>query len=189
VIEKNIQVEIFFGKAMKRGKDRNTLNRIGKELGIKHLYDWYKIDSKSNPEFRQLLRKYGNSLQKALEINYSEYKWLSWRFPRVITGFWESESNQKTFMDWMGKQLSFKELEDWYQVRVEDFNKYGGRGLLVHYYGDSKIKALTTIYAEHDWIPWKFAQVPVKYWDDKNNRKLFFDWLGKQVGIISYFSS
>ncbi len=42
---------------------------------------------------------------------------------------------------------------------------------------------LSTIYPEHKWLPWKFAAAQPGFWGDKNNQKLFLDWVEKELNI------
>jgi hypothetical protein len=45
---------------------------------------------------------------------------------------------------------------------------------------------LSTLYPEYDWLPWKFAQSPKKFWDDISNQKRFLEWAGNQLGVKQY---
>jgi hypothetical protein len=53
---------------------------------------------------------------------YPEYEWLPWRFNIVLKGFWDDVKNQKKFMDWAGKQLDYKNREDWFKVTTKVTN-------------------------------------------------------------------
>jgi hypothetical protein len=44
---------------------------------------------------------------------------------------------------------------------------------------------LSTAYPQHEWLPWKFDQVPNYFWDDIQNQKKFLNWMGKQLKINS----
>jgi hypothetical protein len=50
---------------------------------------------------------------------YPEYEWLSWRFTQIPKNFWEKMENQKKFVDWAGKKLGIKEMDDWYKILRE----------------------------------------------------------------------
>jgi hypothetical protein len=50
---------------------------------------------------------------------YPEHEWLPWRFSKVPNGFWDDIKNQRDFLDWAGKQLNYKNKEDWYKVTKE----------------------------------------------------------------------
>lgn len=47
----------------------------------------------------------------------------------------------------------------------------------------SLVKALSEIYSEHEWHPWKFQQVPQGYWQSIDNQIQFFDWVAQQLNI------
>ncbi len=65
---------------------------------------------------------YNNSPSLLISTVYSEYKWLPWRFSHVPKGYWEDMKNQRNFMDWVGKQLNYNDMEDWYKVTAEVIN-------------------------------------------------------------------
>jgi hypothetical protein len=47
------------------------------------------------------------------------------------------------------------------------------------------IKALTTLYPEHQFKPWLFRRVPQGYWNDPQNQLLFMDWFASVYNIKS----
>ena len=63
---------------------------------------------------------------------------------------------------------------------LKDLIKLGGQTLLP-LYSDSLYKLLSTIYPEHEWLPWKFSQNT--YWDDSGNWKEFFDYAASKLHI------
>jgi hypothetical protein len=42
---------------------------------------------------------------------------------------------------------------------------------------------LKSIYANHNWIPWKFPVVENGFWADYSNQKAYFDWLMRELDI------
>ncbi len=46
---------------------------------------------------------------------FPEFEWLPWKF-HVPKGFWNDMNNQRNFVDWVGKQLKYKNREDWYKI-------------------------------------------------------------------------
>src|SRR5689334_11764989 len=101
--------------------------------------------------------------------------------PNVPSRFWTEGTNHRAFFNWLGKQLGYKELDDWYNVTTEIILKHGGLSLLREYYNNSLSQALQTLYPEHNWLPWRFWQAPKGCWENKRNQKQFFDWLGEQL--------
>lgn len=165
-------------------KDTFTPNKLffdwlGKQLGYKESNDWYKISKEVIQEHGggTLLLQYENSPVQALRHLYPEHEWLEWKFQYVGFGFWNNPNNQKNFLDWLGTQLEFKTMEDWHNISNDLILQYGGRGLLA-YYNNSSLQMLQSLYPQHEWIPWKFIQVPSDYWKDTKNQRLFMDWLG-----------
>lgn len=37
--------------------------------------------------------------------------------------------------------------------------------------------------SEHTWEVWRFSQAPDGFWDDKDNRQTYFDWLAQQLSV------
>jgi hypothetical protein len=46
-------------------------------------------------------------------------------------------------------------------------------------------RTLQSLYPDYDWIQWKFVHVPIGYWNDIQNRRKFFDFLGKKLNIVA----
>lgn len=127
-------------------------------------------------------------------------------FVRVPKSLWSKENNRRQFFDWLGKQLGYKNMDDWYSINMNDIAKFGGDGLMSHYYNNSPSSALLSVYPEHNWDFKKFVGVPKRLWQNKNhsrekffgkgceqaphsywtkieNRVQFFTWLGLELGI------
>ena len=102
--------------------------------------------------------------------------------PNKPKGFWSKIKNQKEFLEWMSKQLGFQTINDWHKLTHEKFIRYGGSGLLSRY-GNSPSKVLLSLYPNHNWMMWKFERVPSGFWDSAKNKKLFLDWLSKELKL------
>ena len=132
---------------------------LAKEFGIKLKDDWYsitvsKVESKGG---RLLLEYYGQSLVNLLKFVYPEHPWQIWRFHQVSAGFWDDISNQKMYFDWLAEQLNINDLQDWYNIKEDQWrDKDKLRFLLSSKYGDSLAKALKTIYPHY---PWKLQRI------------------------------
>jgi hypothetical protein len=50
-------------------------------------------------------------------------------------------------------------------------------------YMDSPYQLLSTVFPEHDWLPWKFGHTPKGYWENMKNQRLFVDWAGNRLNI------
>src|SRR5687767_13449017 len=80
-------------------------------------------------------------------------------------GWWPKLENQRQFLNWLGQQLNIKNYEDWYKVRTVDVLQYRGGEHLLLLYGRSLSKALSTIYPDYNWQPWKFVKIQAGYFN------------------------
>src|SRR4051812_44857327 len=91
-------------------------------------------------------------------------------------------SMHRQFFDTLRYQLGYRDMDDWYNVTLEDIQKYGGARLMARHYNDSPLKALQAVYPEHTWIIWRFGRTPRGFWEKAEQRKQYFDWLGAHLG-------
>ncbi len=68
---------------------------------------------------------------------------------RTPSGYWNSVSNQRSFLDSLGKSLNITSHEEWYKVTIAKVYEHGGASLLTYRYGNSVRKLLTTVYPEY----------------------------------------
>lgn len=99
--------------------------------------------------------------------------------------YWNAKSNGKLFLDWLGSELGFKHLTDWYNITEEDIESRGGTKLLAMH-NRSPLSLVTEVYSNHDWIPFKFSRKGKHFWREKSNHRGFFDWLGKELGFETH---
>jgi hypothetical protein len=103
-------------------------------------------------------------------------------------------NNQRKYLDWAAKHLNVKEMKDWYKVtsKVHTFLDYltsqefvaiGGANILSQSGQKSTFSLLSTVYPEHEWLPWKFSPIPNNFWDDVNNQHKFITWASKHLNI------
>lgn len=90
--------------------------------------------------------------------------------------------SQRVFFDKLAEKLGIKSLEGWYGVRASQLHEPGLSGLLTHHYHGSLCKALLHLYPEHEWMVWRFPQVPKGFWNERNEREMF-SWLGEELGV------
>src|SRR5437763_1774865 len=100
---------------------------------------------------------------------------MQWRFDRVPMEFWKNTKTRREFFDWLGNQLGYKSMDDWYNVTVENIHEHVGSWLLNYYYNGSPSKALQSAYPEHNWMLWRFGRVPIGFWEKPENQREFFD--------------
>ena len=89
-----------------------------KELNINKWSDWYSVSNKDFTEIggKILIKQYNNSMFQLLSKFYPENEWLPWRFESCPQSYWHSVENQRKFVDWAGRELQIKSMNDWYKV-------------------------------------------------------------------------
>jgi len=85
-------------------------------------------------------------------------------------------------MNWVAKELQHEDMDDWYGITNEQIQKKGGHRLMELYH-NSPVRALTTIYPDHDWQLWKFSKIPPKFWDNVENVRQFLKYLAARLSI------
>jgi hypothetical protein len=163
----------FHNRASLQWSGLNTqdyLQSLGKYLGFVDFEDWYKVtkeDFQRNGGSR-FLAKYGDSPSRLVRDNFRSTTWFLWKFNKVPNGFWNKDT-EREFFDWLGKELRYKNLDDWYTITKEEIHTHGGRGLL-NRYGSSPWRAICANFPSKRWLPWKFSTVCKGFWEDLNNQ-------------------
>jgi hypothetical protein len=67
-------------------------------------------------------------------------------------------------------------------LKMKDFNSIGGESLLEKY-KSSPLLLLSTLFPEHEWLPWKFSVVPRNFWENSDNQRKFVEWAAKELKI------
>lgn len=68
-------------------------------------------------------------------------------------------------------------------MKNSDIKAREGGDTFLSKYDNSLHKALSSLYPDHDWLPWAFESVPRGFWDILENQKKFLDWFAKEAGI------
>ncbi len=154
-----------------------------KELNYKTIEDWYNIsrDIINKKHGGGLLpNKYNHSPILMVKTIYPDYEWIEWKFKNTCKNFWKEKENKRKYMDWLFKELNYKNMEDWYNINYYIIrDNYGAR--ILSYYENSPRLLLEDIYPEYEWIPWKFFMISINYWDSIENQRKYMDWLFKQL--------
>jgi hypothetical protein len=130
---------------------------------------------------------YSDSPAAFVSAVFPEFQWIPWHFPFVPRGFWEDLNNQRTYLDWVGQQVRYQTWEDWYQVNSDTVVNHFGGGLLGTHYNNSAAQLVMTVYAkDYPWLPWKFSNVPVMYWENKDHRRTFMNWVATELKILKW---
>ena len=129
---------------------------LGDELGYETIDRWYELTTET---------LYANFGRGSLNIYYSpiqfvkamfpEYEWLEWKFVTVHNGFWNDIKNKRRYMEWLGNELGYKTMEDWYGINKDVISENRGGGLLNHY-GSKSSSCIMGVFPEHKWDAAKF---------------------------------
>ena len=75
-------------------------------------------------------------------------------------GFWEKTENQERYAKWLGEQLGFKTMEDWYKIGKELIHNHFGGSLLSQYYNNSPSQFVKALFPDY---PWKMSKFKKQY--------------------------
>jgi hypothetical protein len=95
-----------------------------------------------------LIMIYKCSTVRLLAAVYPDYEWLPWKFARLSNDFWADEKNKRKFIEWAGKQLGIKHINDWNVVSTKDIRELGN----VEKLELSLPQLLSSVYPEHNWL-------------------------------------
>jgi hypothetical protein len=158
---------------------------LGKELNFNNMEDWYNITMQkicNNDGNSLMVLKYNSSPIQFLRDVFSQYEWLEWKLTNTTNGYWKIIENHTKFANWLGKELNFNNMEDWYNITYDIIYKNGGSVLLTSYYNHSPLEFLQKIYTHHEWLGWKLTSSPNNFWDHEENIKKYAIWLGEILG-------
>ena len=160
---------------------RAFLEQIAVERNITSQDDWYSLYSRDFPQ--KLLSQYGNSHKQLLSQHFPHWQWHEWKFVRTGQDYWRSEQSRREYLDWLGSELGYSTIDDWYNITGDLIRNNYGDGLLASYYNGAYQKMVMELYPEFDWCEWRFATVPDGFWLDVWNQVRYLDWLGKELGF------
>jgi hypothetical protein len=66
---------------------------------------------------------------------------------------------------------------------LKEIEKRGGGDLLKQYKNAHTL--LSTLYPQHEWLPWKFPVVSRGFWSNVENQKKFLETISKELKITS----
>jgi hypothetical protein len=78
--------------------------------------------------------------------------------------------------------------EIWYRTKrtnLRDVEK-SLESAIIHKFNGSLSKALLEIFPDHHWHPWRFTRVPPNYWDDRQNRLAFIEYVATFHNIVHW---
>jgi len=165
---------------------KKYINWLGETLGYITMEDWYNINGEilCANNGSSLLNRYNGSPSKVVISLFPDYNWLEWKFGMSPLNFWKNKKNQKKYMDWLGKELGYTTMVDWYNITQIIFSKNYGSGLL-NQYNNSPINTIGSLFPDYNWLEWKFRVTRPHFWKDKKNQKKYINWLGKKLGYTT----
>src|SRR5262249_4485811 len=132
-----------------------------------------------------LTSHYGGCLTRALMAIYPEHPWLFWKFERKSQlSYWKDVHHQRAFFEYLAKQLDIKNMEDWYNVHAKKVSQLGGT-VLMRIHDHSMYHALTTVYPDYSWKPWKFLRTHKRFWSSESNVRQFLESFSQHIGITT----
>lgn len=164
---------------------RQYLDWLGRELGFATPEDWKNLrhDHLLNNHGTTLLKFYRRSLAIAMREYLPGHEWEEWLFPYSGGKFWKKRENRLRYLRWLGNTLGFQKTEDWYGLTSAMVCKNRGSQLLTQYYRGSVARMLRDLMPKHDWLEWKFRNIPHGFFDDAVNRSRFLRWLAKDLKL------
>ena len=170
-----------------------NLKNFAEKENINEANDWYKIKLKKLDKVVSTLKKFKKiSTIEILRTIYPKKKFLPWLFAgkgkKVPKDTWSIKENRVNYIKWLKRYLKLKKLSSFYKLMRKDYNHNYGTGLLGSINPRTKkqftvLELLSEAYPKYAWIPWLFEDSPNKFWQDKKNHKLFFDWVLKKQKI------
>lgn len=162
---------------------KSYIKWLGVRLEYHKLDDWYKVSLEQfiNNYGTSLVQKHRQSPWRVLCAIFPEHTWYPWKFLPTPKSFWKNLKNQRDYIDWLGKDLGISNMDDWYNTDTQKIhNRYGET--ILQSYGGSLYHALSAVYPDYKWLPWRFSKVPRGFWNSLDNQKWYADWLGKLLG-------
>lgn len=164
----------------------STQLKLDEEMGLDAWYDVSGARLKALAGGKSLLNRSGRfagSFPAALGAAFPHHTFLPWKFRRASNSFWSEHSNHRQYFEWLRQRLGWLNPEDWYDVSKWTLLENDGGGLLAHYYNNSPIAFVKTMFPSHTWVDWKFAHVPIGFWSSQATRKALFDWIFHDMGF------
>jgi hypothetical protein len=159
---------------------------LAEKLGYTDPTDWYGITQSKIEDFggAGLIAKYyhRSPIMFVKDIISSDLK--EWLFGSTPKGFWRDLTNVKVYMEWLYNVKKFETLDDWYNIRTDDFKENKGIGLL-DVYNNTILSLLRAVYPDKTWYPWLFPVTTSGTWVDTTTHVAYIHWLAEKMGITT----
>lgn len=138
---------------------REYFQWLGKELGVEHLDDWYKVLNQKvigNNYAGTLLKLYNYSPSKALMACYPDHEWKPWKFQMTTQNYFNAHDHVSKYLSELAEKFSIQTLDDWYRVDRVQLHQQGAGRLLAKFGGLHGI--LKQQYPDYPWDRRKFMK-------------------------------
>eukprot|EP01027_Heterolobosea_sp_BB2_P018918 GEZU01026579.1.p1 GENE.GEZU01026579.1~~GEZU01026579.1.p1 ORF type:complete len:601 (+),score=135.41 GEZU01026579.1:14-1816(+) len=135
---------------------RELFDRIGEEIGINQLDDWYQIGTdeiQARGGGTLLLDYYNNSLARALRAIYPEHDWVEEKFTDNSSDT-SADPELKAYLDDLAKFTGVETLDDWYNVTSEQIRAFKSTRIIRNNGG--LLTILKRMYPDHVWDDRRF---------------------------------
>jgi len=140
------------GIAKRRDYQRWLIKKLLKQSSIplekEYLYNLEKKDIHDHHKLAASLRNH-KSFPDFLIDMFPELELSIFEFKRKGRGFWQNEANHRPAVELLGSKLGIVKPEDWYDIRVEDFEEEGLFRILEKY-ESSPAKTIISLFPELD---------------------------------------
>uniref|UniRef100_A0A6B2L4U2 Uncharacterized protein n=1 Tax=Arcella intermedia TaxID=1963864 RepID=A0A6B2L4U2_9EUKA len=162
------------------------LTQLGLDLMIKNISDWYNANSQTFlEECPSLLKKFNYSMITLITSQLPQFVFQPWLFKNAPRYFWQSESNQLSFLDWVCTRERYTQFSDCYICTSKKMLSYGGDGLLDKYNG-SFMSVLQALYPMFTWMPWKFSKSPFLFTEKQANKWRLIKFCSEKLKISDW---
>lgn len=135
------------------------------QLGITSLDQWYKINSTEFAEKcgSSMFNYYSRSYFGMLKDMYPQHEWDEDLFaikPRTVR-YMKALKSPRTFTIKLAQKYNLKQFEGWYQLKKQSFVSSG-----LFQKNQTMYEFLQQHFPEHEWLPFCFPVVPIRFWKD-----------------------
>ena len=95
----------------------------------------------------------------------------------------QTRMDGKGFMESLFCKLEYTCDDDWYKLTRQAVEKNGGSYLFKDLGCSNILELLRTVYPDKTWNIFQFKRLPKSFWVEKENRQLYLEQLGKELGI------
>ena len=165
-----------------------VLNSVAKNLGIQSHEQWYSITVEQFCQQcggKDLVGRYGNSIEKLLLDLIPQYNWKRWLLlDRIPFRYWSDRRRRLEYLRWLEGELNIQRESQWLHVRLADLRgKKASCSFLAHYKNSLK-SALIDLLPHYQWQSWRFDRASKGFWVDDENARSFLKWASHQLNVM-----